>query len=35
MEWGLVLPASHSLTDDDCAWIGESLDAFVAERVAR
>ena len=33
MEWGLVLPASHSLTDDDCAWIGECLDDFVADRV--
>ncbi len=33
MEWGLVLPGSHSLDDDDCAWIGESLDAFVARHV--
>ena len=31
MEWGLVLPNSHSLDDDDCAYIGECLDAF-AER---
>ncbi len=31
MEWGLILPGSHSLDDDDCAWIGECLDAFVAE----
>lgn len=33
MEWGLVLPGSHSLDDDDCAWIGESLDAFVDQHV--
>ena len=33
MEWGLVLPANHSLTDEDCAWIGECLDDFVADRV--
>lgn len=35
MEWGLVLPNSHSLNDDDCAWIGESLEAFIAEHAAR
>ncbi|MEZ5244888.1 MAG: DegT/DnrJ/EryC1/StrS family aminotransferase [Acidimicrobiales bacterium] len=29
MEWGLVLPNSHSLDDDDCAYIGECLTAFV------
>jgi CDP-6-deoxy-D-xylo-4-hexulose-3-dehydrase len=29
MEWGLVLPNSHSMTDDDCAYIGETVDAFV------
>jgi CDP-6-deoxy-D-xylo-4-hexulose-3-dehydrase len=32
MRWGLILPNNHSLTDDDCAYIGESLDAFVAEK---
>jgi CDP-6-deoxy-D-xylo-4-hexulose-3-dehydrase len=31
MEWGLVLPNSHSLTDDDCAYIGECVDGFVTE----
>ncbi len=31
MAHGLVLPNSHSMTDDDCDWIGECLDAFVAE----
>ena len=29
MEWGVVLPNSHSLTDDDCDYIGECLEAFV------
>jgi len=29
MEWGLILPNNHSMTDDDCAWIGECLDGFV------
>jgi CDP-6-deoxy-D-xylo-4-hexulose-3-dehydrase len=32
MEWGLVLPSSHSLTDDDCHWIGECLAGFVTEK---
>ena len=32
MEFGFVLPNNHSMGDDDCAWIGECLDAFVAER---
>ena len=31
MEWGLILPGSHSLTDDDCDWIGECVDGFVAQ----
>jgi len=31
MEWGLILPNNHSMTDDDCAWIGECLEGFVAE----
>jgi CDP-4-dehydro-6-deoxyglucose reductase, E1 len=30
MEWGLVLPNNHAMTDDDCDHIGECLDAFVA-----
>ena len=32
MEWGLVLPNNHSMTDADCDWIGECLDGFVAEK---
>jgi CDP-6-deoxy-D-xylo-4-hexulose-3-dehydrase len=32
MEWGLVLPNHHALTDDDCSWIGECLEQFVNER---
>jgi len=31
MQWGLILPNNHSMTDDDCAWIGECLEGFVAE----
>jgi CDP-6-deoxy-D-xylo-4-hexulose-3-dehydrase len=29
MEWGVILPNSHSMSDDDCAYIGETVDAFV------
>ncbi len=29
MERGLILPNNHSMSDDDCAYIGECLDAFV------
>jgi CDP-6-deoxy-D-xylo-4-hexulose-3-dehydrase len=32
MEWGLVLPNNHSMTDDDCAYIGECVDGFLASR---
>jgi CDP-6-deoxy-D-xylo-4-hexulose-3-dehydrase len=32
MEWGLVLPNHHALDDDDCAYIGKCLEAFVVER---
>lgn len=32
MEWGLILPNNHSMSDDDCDWIGESLRAFVSDR---
>jgi CDP-6-deoxy-D-xylo-4-hexulose-3-dehydrase len=31
MEWGVVLPNSHSMGDDDCAWIGECLEGFLAQ----
>ena len=30
MEWGLILPNNHSMTDDDCHYIGECLEGFVA-----
>jgi CDP-6-deoxy-D-xylo-4-hexulose-3-dehydrase len=29
MEWGLILPNNHSLTDEDCAYIGEATEAFL------
>jgi CDP-6-deoxy-D-xylo-4-hexulose-3-dehydrase len=32
MEWGLILPNNHSMGDDDCHYIGECLEAFLAER---
>jgi CDP-6-deoxy-D-xylo-4-hexulose-3-dehydrase len=35
MEWGVVLPNNHSMTDDDCAYIGECVDAFLAQRRTR
>ena len=35
MEWGLILPNSHAMTDDDCEYIGECLDGFLADRGAR
>jgi len=31
MEWGLVLPNNHSMHDDDCHYIGECVERFVAE----
>ena len=32
MEWGLILPNNHSMTDDDCDYIGETVEAFVTEQ---
>jgi CDP-6-deoxy-D-xylo-4-hexulose-3-dehydrase len=32
MEWGLILPNNHSLDDDDCDYIGETLEAFLTEK---
>lgn len=32
MEWGVVLPNTHALDDDDCAYIGECIDGFVKEK---
>ena len=35
MEWGLVLPNNHSMTDDDCAYIGECVDGVPRRHGAR
>jgi len=32
MEWGIVLPNNHSMSDDDCAYIGQCLEGFVTEQ---
>src|SRR5262249_50932403 len=32
MEHGLILPNNHSMDDGDCAYIGECIDAFLADR---
>ena len=32
MDWGLVLPNNHAMSDDDSAYIGECLERFVADR---
>ena len=32
MEWGLIVPNNHSLSDDDCNYIGECIDVFVSEK---
>jgi CDP-6-deoxy-D-xylo-4-hexulose-3-dehydrase len=32
MEWGLILPNSHSLNDDDCNYIGECVEAFLVDK---
>ena len=32
MTAGLVLPNNHSMDDDDCAYIGECLEAFLREQ---
>jgi CDP-6-deoxy-D-xylo-4-hexulose-3-dehydrase len=32
MEHGLILPNNHSLTDDDCTYMGECIAAFLEER---
>jgi CDP-6-deoxy-D-xylo-4-hexulose-3-dehydrase len=32
MEWGLILPNNHSMTDDDCGYIGECLERFLAQQ---
>ena len=36
METGLILPCNHSLNDEACAYVGDTLDRFMAgERAAR
>jgi hypothetical protein len=32
MEWGITLPSSHGLNDDDIAWVAESVNSFLAGR---
>jgi CDP-6-deoxy-D-xylo-4-hexulose-3-dehydrase len=32
MEWGIVLPNNHSMSDEDCAYIGECLEGFLTEK---
>ena len=32
MEWGLIIPNNHSLSDDDCEYMGECIAGFVAEK---
>jgi CDP-6-deoxy-D-xylo-4-hexulose-3-dehydrase len=32
MEWGITLPSSHGLDDEDIAWVAESVDSFLAQR---
>lgn len=32
MEWGIVMPNNHSMSDDDCAYIGECLEGFLKEK---
>jgi len=29
MEWGIILPNNHNMTDDDCAYIGETIEGFL------
>ena len=32
MEYGLILPNNHSLTDADCDYIGETIEGFLASK---
>ena len=34
MEWGVILPNNHGLTDDDVDYIVETVDAFLTQAVA-
>jgi CDP-6-deoxy-D-xylo-4-hexulose-3-dehydrase len=31
MEWGIILPNSHAMSDDDCDYIGDCLEGFLAD----
>lgn len=32
MEYGITLPSSHGLSDDDVAWVVEAVDSFMMQR---
>jgi CDP-4-dehydro-6-deoxyglucose reductase, E1 len=32
MEWGIILPNNHSMDDDDCHYMGQTLEAFLTEK---
>jgi len=32
MEWGVVLPNNHSMSDEDCDYIGECIEGFLKEK---
>jgi hypothetical protein len=32
MEHGLILPNNHGMSDDDCGYIGDCLEAFLVDR---
>ncbi len=32
MEWGLILPNNHSLSDADCDYMGETIEAFLRDK---
>jgi CDP-4-dehydro-6-deoxyglucose reductase, E1 len=32
MEWGIVLPNNHSMSDEDCDYIGECIEGFLKEK---
>jgi hypothetical protein len=31
MEWGLILPMNHALGDREMDYIGDRIDAYIAE----
>lgn len=32
MDWGLVIPNNHAMTDEDCEYMIDTIGGFVAER---